>query len=88
VGHFCFVWTILRRASTNNYRRIGVGPFALEAPGATHFWFCVLNPAMLYLDLSKAPTDFFLTFPGVDMPYSKVDTAPGNKKGSLLDYGR
>jgi hypothetical protein len=24
----------------------------------------------------------------VDVPYSKVDTAPGNKKGSLLNYGR
>jgi hypothetical protein len=24
----------------------------------------------------------------VDMPYSKVDTALGNKKGSLLNYGR
>ena len=35
VDHFCFVWTILRRASTKNYRRIGVEPFALEAP---HFF--------------------------------------------------
>jgi hypothetical protein len=24
----------------------------------------------------------------VDMPYSKVDTTLGNKKGSLLNYGR
>jgi hypothetical protein len=24
----------------------------------------------------------------VDMPYSKVDTALGNRKGSLLNYGR
>jgi hypothetical protein len=23
----------------------------------------------------------------INMPYSKVDTAPGNKKGSLLIYG-
>jgi hypothetical protein len=32
VDHFCFVWTILRRASTKNYRRVGVGPCTLEAP--------------------------------------------------------
>ena len=24
----------------------------------------------------------------VDMPYSEVDTTLGNKKGSLLNYGR
>ena len=25
---------------------------------------------------------------GVDMPYSKIGTTLGNKKGSLLNYGR
>ena len=33
------------------------------------------------------PSHFFMAAV-VDMPHSKADTAPGNKKGSLLNYGR
>ena len=45
MDHFCFVWTILRRGSTKNYRRVGVGPFTLEAPRFFGF-VCPPNPAM------------------------------------------
>jgi hypothetical protein len=46
VDRFCFVWTILRRASTKNYRRVGV---TLRTRGATLFWFFVPNPAIYHI---------------------------------------
>jgi hypothetical protein len=83
VEHFCFVWTILRGASTKGYERIGVEPFALEAP----YFFGFLHPTQPHL-FTEPPSigavhSFF--WPKKFLISKKFKTAHGSPKHKIFE---